>query len=43
MKDGNENEVNLDQINLPDPVQQQINELAERIRQLESTMNNTKS
>ncbi|MBR0051608.1 MAG: serine O-acetyltransferase [Clostridia bacterium] len=43
MKDDNESEVNLDQINLPDPVQQQINELAERIRQLESTINNTKS
>ena len=36
VRTGGESEVNLDQINLPDPVQQQINELEERIRQLES-------
>ena len=31
-----EKEADLDQINLPDPVQQQINDLEKRIRQLES-------
>ena len=38
-----EAESDLDQINLPDPVQQQINELEERIRSLEKILENNKS
>lgn len=35
--------IDLNQMNLPDPVQQQINDLTERIRQLESKLENSKS